>query len=88
MSRLFRDTSEDAERVLIELARAAPVWRKLEMVGQLNEMVRAFAMSGLRSRHPNASREELRRRLAGLLLGEDLAERAYGPIEPKDRESD
>jgi len=33
----------------------------------------------LRQRHPNASPEELRRRLADILLGPELAVRVYGP---------
>lgn len=80
MSKLFPDTSPEAERVQIELLRRAPPWRKLEMVGQLNEMVRTLALSGLRQRYPDASPEELRRRLADLLLGPELATRVYGPL--------
>ena len=79
MSRLFPDTSPDAERVLIELMRKAPPWRKLELVAQLNETVRLLALSGLRQRYPDATPEELRRHLADLLLGPELARRAYGP---------
>jgi len=50
--------------VQIELLRQAPAWRKLEMVGQLNRTVRTLALSGLRQRHPEATPQELRRRLA------------------------
>ncbi|MFW6161847.1 MAG: hypothetical protein ACODAJ_03705 [Planctomycetota bacterium] len=64
--------------MLIALLRAAPTWRRLQMVGEMNEAVRTLALSGLRRRHPNASPQELRRRLADLLLGPELAERAYG----------
>jgi hypothetical protein len=84
MSTLFPDTTPEAERVLIELLRRAPAWRKLEMVGQMNQAVRTLALSGLRERYPEATPEELRRRLAGLLLGEELAARAYGPLEAAD----
>jgi len=80
MSKLFPDTSPKAERVQIELLRRAPPWRKLEMVGHLNEMVRTLVLSGLRRRYPDASPEELRRRLADLLLGPELATRVYGPL--------
>jgi len=74
------DTSPDAERILIELMRRASPARKLELVGQLNETVRAFALAGLRERHPGASSEELRRRLADLVLGPELAAKVYGPL--------
>ena len=50
------------------------------MVGQLNATVRTFALAGLRQRHPQADEAELRRRLADLLLGPELASRAYGPL--------
>ena len=56
MSTLFPDTHPEAERVQIELLRQAPAWRKLEMVGQLNQTVRTLALSGLRQRHPEAVR--------------------------------
>jgi hypothetical protein len=77
---LFPDTRPEAEAVLIGLLRQAPPWRKLQMVGQLNQTVRTLALSGLRQRHPEATPQELRRRLADLLLGPDLAARAYGPL--------
>jgi hypothetical protein len=73
------DTSPDAERVQIELLRRTSPARKLELVGQLNETVRALALAGLRLRHPDASPEELRRRLADLVLGPELAAKVYGP---------
>ncbi len=37
-------------------------------------------LSGLRSGFPNADEAELRRRLADLLLGEELARKVYGEI--------
>lgn len=52
----------------------------MEMVAQLNASVRMLALAGLRSRFPKASETELRRRLAGLLLGEELARKVYGEI--------
>ena len=77
---LFPDTRPEAEAVLIGLLRQAPPWRKLHMVGQLNQTVRTLALSGLRARHPDATSQELRRRLADLLLGPDLAAQVYGPL--------
>jgi hypothetical protein len=74
------DTHPEAERVLIALLREAPPWRKFELMMSLNRMARALAMNGLRQRHPEAGEAELRRRLAALLYGEELAEKAYGPL--------
>lgn len=73
------DTHPGAERVQVELMRRAPAWRKLRMVGQMNETVRLLALSGLRQRHPAAAPGELHRRLADLWLGPELAARVYGP---------
>jgi len=78
---LFPDTRPEAEAVLIGMLRQAPPWRKLHMVGQLNQTVRTLALSGLRRRYPQAPPQELRRRLADLLLGPDLAAQVYGPLE-------
>ena len=72
--------------MLINLLRQAPPWRKLHMVGQLNQTVRTLALSGLRQRHPQAAPQELRRRLADLLLGPDLAVRVYGPLPEQKRQ--
>lgn len=77
---LFADTDPQAEAVLIALLRQAAPARKLAMVGELNATVLILAQAGLRQRFPNASDAELRRRLADLLLGADLASQAYGPI--------
>lgn len=76
------DTSPEAERVLIELLRAAPAWRRLQLADQLSRTVRNLSWAGLRSRYPNASAAELRRRFADICLGEELATKAYGP-QPK-----
>jgi hypothetical protein len=76
------DTHPEAEQVLIELLRQAPVWRKLELMGQLNAMARSLALNNLRRQYPQATESELRRRLAGRVLGEELATAVYGPLPP------
>ena len=80
MSTLFPDTHPEAEKVLIDLLRKAPSWRKLEMVGQLNAAVKTLMLSGLRERYPNDPPARLRRRMADLLLGPELAARVYGTL--------
>lgn len=74
----LEDTSADAERVLIEIARATPVWRKFEQIAETTETCRAFAMAGLRNRYPEATEEELHRRLAALVLDRQTVIRVYG----------
>jgi hypothetical protein len=66
------------EALQIRLLRQATPWRKMEMLAGLNAAAKTLALSGLRHRHPGASESELRRRLAGLLLGEELAHKVYG----------
>lgn len=74
------DTSPAAERLQIELMRQAPSWRKVYLVGQMTESVRLLALTGLRQRHPQATPDQLRRMLADLWLGSELATRVYGPL--------
>jgi hypothetical protein len=76
----FSDTASEAEAVLMALLRQASPWRKLEMVGEMNAAVRLLALEGLRRRFAQAGEAELRRRLADILLGPTLAEKAYGPL--------
>lgn len=78
MTALFPDTQPEAETVLIRLLRQAPTWRKLEMVDQLNQSVRLLALAGLRQRYPGENEALLQRRLASLLLGDELARKVYG----------
>ena len=76
MSAIYSDTHPQVEELQIRLLREVPVWRKLEMFAELNAAARLLALSGLRKRHPDADQDELRFRLAVLLYGEELAEKA------------
>lgn len=81
MTALFSDTHPKMEALQIQLWRQATPQRKMEMLAQLNASAQALALVGLRSRYPRAGEAELRRRLAGLLLGEELARKVYGEID-------
>ena len=78
MSVLSSDTHPKMEALQIKLWRQASPTRKMHMLAQLNASAHTLALMGLRSRYPQASVAELRRRLAGLLLGEELANKVYG----------
>ena len=80
MRTLAEDTHPEAERVLIELLRRATPARKMAMVLEANRTTRLLALTGLRERHPGESSARLRRRLADLWLGPELASKAYGPL--------
>ncbi len=80
MRTLARDTHPEAERVLIELWRRCSPARKMSMVLSANQTARELALAGLRERFPNDDPARLRRRLADLWLGPELAAKAYGPL--------
>ena len=73
------DTTPEADALLLQLLRQTPVWRKWELMSQLNDMTKSLALGDLRRRYPQATPDELRRLLADRLLGVELAEKAYGP---------
>ncbi len=76
----YTDTSPEAEQILLHLHRQMPPWRKLELLGQLNQMARMLALIDIRKKHPTASESQLKRLLADRLLGPELAAKAYGPL--------
>ena len=80
LSTLWPDTHPDIERLQIERLRQMPTWRKMALMAEMTESVRALALAGLRQRYPTDTPAQRRRRLADLLLGSDLAARAYGPF--------
>ncbi len=78
MGLLSADTHPEMEALQIRLLREATPARKMEMLAQLNAAARIVALAGLRARYPDAPETEIRRRLADLLLGEELARKVYG----------
>jgi hypothetical protein len=48
------------------------------MLAQLNASARLLALAGLRSQYPQASEAEIQRKLASILLGDELARKVYG----------
>ncbi len=78
MTALYSDTHPKMEALQLQLWRQASPTRKMNMLAQLNASARMLALTGLRSQYPQASETELRRKLADLLLGEELARKVYG----------
>lgn len=78
MTALYSDTHPKMEALQIQLWRQASPTRKMDMLAQLNASARMLALTGLRSRFPRASEAELRFKLAGLLLGDELARKVCG----------
>jgi hypothetical protein len=80
MGTYFPDTHPKAEAVQIALIRQAPTWRRAYLMGSLNHAVRTAAYQGLKARYPHEPDQLLRRRLADILLGKELALKVYGPL--------
>ncbi len=81
MSTLSLDTPPQIEEFQIQRLRQMPAWRKLALVGEMHQTVRALALAGLRQRYPDDTPARRRRRLADLLLGPELAAHVYGPFQ-------
>jgi len=79
MKTMSPDTDPAAEWVLIQLLRQAPAWRRLQLADRMSTTVRELCLAGVRSRHPQASEAEVRRRFADIHLGIELAAKVYGP---------
>lgn len=80
---MHMDTTPEVEAIQFAFYRSAPTWKKLGMMSDLNRSMRTLAMSGLRKRHPNATPEELRYRLAELLYGSEIAEKMCSVVVDK-----
>ncbi len=76
--RLFEDTDEETEQVLIRMNRAMPDWKKCQQIFSLIETGRQLALAGLRERYPNADEEELNKRYAALVLDKETVIKVYG----------
>jgi hypothetical protein len=77
------DTSPAANARYHELLRAMAPERRLEAAMGLSRAVRELAVAGLRSRHPDASEDELRVRLTVRLYGREAALRLFRAV-PED----
>ncbi len=63
-----QDSTPEAERVLIELTRCAPVWKRAAQLDDLISARRALILADLQHRYPQADADELHKRLAARLL--------------------
>jgi hypothetical protein len=77
----YSDTDPKMEALQVQFLRSAPPWKKMELLASLNASARRLALTGLRRRFPQDEEAEIRRRLAVLLLGPDLAQKVYSESE-------
>jgi hypothetical protein len=78
MTTVLPDTTAEAEAVLVGLLRTAPIWKRLKMIEDLSESLRALASADLRRCYPAANEKELKKRLAARLLKREEVMAAYG----------
>jgi hypothetical protein len=71
------DTTPEAARVQFDVFRRMQPHRRLELAFQMSTTLRNVAASGVRSRHPDYSEEQVRLAVARLTLGEELFSRVY-----------
>jgi hypothetical protein len=65
------------------LLRAQPGYARLAQAMALTRMTRELAIAGIRARHPRASEQEIRTRLAVRLYGRSVGDRLFGNV-PED----
>ena len=80
------DTEPDADRVQVELLRAASVTRRLHLALSVTATVVGAARRGIALAHPQASRRELDLRFVEGHYGADLARALGADLERRDRE--
>jgi hypothetical protein len=71
------DTSADAQRAQDEVYRKLGPQGRIRIMFQLNDMVRAIAIAGIRRRHPDYDDEQVKLAFARLTLGDDLVRAAW-----------
>ncbi len=73
-----RDTSPEAERILIEGYRRMSPGRKAQIVFGLYQFAHDLAMADVRRRYPDADERECRLRVASRRLDPDLMRDVFG----------
>ena len=74
------DASPEVQAAQLRCYREMSVGRKLEIVEDSNRTARLLSLTGLASRFPKASEEDLHLRLFHLIHGSELATKAWGPL--------
>jgi len=77
---VHRDTGAAAVDRYHQLLRAQAPHERLEQANALSKAARELAVAGLRTRHPDATPEEIRVRLTVRLYGRGVARRLFGRV--------
>ncbi|MHB1344151.1 MAG: hypothetical protein ACYCX3_07310 [Thermoleophilia bacterium] len=76
------DTSEDAQRVRLDILRRMSFEQKAEQMSELSETLRDSMIAGVRFRHPEYAPGEARWAVVRHLLGDDLFAAAFPDAPP------
>lgn len=71
------DSTRHVERMRIERLRSMSPVQKFRLVSDLSAATRRLCLAGITMRHPTAAEREVMLRMALIVLGRDLAVRAY-----------
>jgi hypothetical protein len=74
---LDRMTPKAREKYL-EIIRAIPLGRKLELTAELCDTTREWALAGIRLQHPELSEEDVRKEYIRRNLPPELRKKVYG----------
>lgn len=77
LEEMHRMQPEMREKYL-EIVRAIPLGRKLELTAEFCDTTREWAMAGIRAQHPDFSEEDVRREYIRRNLSPALRRKAYG----------
>lgn len=71
------DTTLEAARVQMEIFRKMEPRKRLQLAFDMSNSLRQLVASGVRSRHPEYSEDQVRLAVIRLTLGDDLFRKAY-----------
>ncbi len=71
------DVRREVEAIVVEGWRRMSAAQKVQQVRQLTRTCRQFSLAGIRDRHPTASEEEVRLRLASFWLDRETMIRLF-----------
>ena len=71
--RAHGDTSQVALDAQYAILRRIPVWRRLQLAGQLTVLAQNMARAGLRRRNPHCTEEQIEVLYFEMVLGAELA---------------
>ena len=83
MKPLSADTHPEVERIHVQLLVQAGPARRLALTRSLSQSTIEMSRTGLQSRHPHLSPQELTLKLVALCYGEDLARRVEVYLESR-----